>query len=73
MNQDTMNRLGAYVDPQALTGQAIYNPGNPFLSVEAVEGGFILKGCFSGRDQKRVALSVEGVAAIVQEWAAQGK
>lgn len=44
------------------------------LQIEAVDGGFVIRGCFSGKaDAKRVALSLEGLALVLGEWSAQFK
>jgi hypothetical protein len=41
------------------------------LRIEAVDGGFIIKGHFGGKDSTTVALDGPGLAAIVKSWATQ--
>ncbi len=60
--------VGNYYPPTTL-----YAPPNTRqLTIEAVEGGYLISGYFDGKSHSRtVAVSTKGLAGILKSWAAQ--
>lgn len=74
MKQQAMNCIGQGLYPEPYTTYLtpkIYN--RRVIAIEAVDGGgFIVTGHFDGKgDQKRVALTTEGLTLHLEEWGEQ--